>query len=267
MVRAIAVFLSCVLLFGEAAFGSSIKKIRNSAVTAALVAQEIKKGKRIIESGKTRDILHDPYLISALYYSNNFFARIRRHSNAHSPQNRIMLGLAPLITSDFREEYLAQLEELSSAETGKSVTPLDSYHLGECLRRCHKDAIDLFTEEGSTVRSITWGIVVLGEEGWRSSHPFATTSRKGGNEVIIFSPATKEFYRYCHLGDISVHDGNIVRAGDAIGTVGHTGLNASRKNHGKHLHLEINKYDSFTHAISPRSARELNEFLESLRPR
>jgi murein DD-endopeptidase MepM/ murein hydrolase activator NlpD len=37
--------------------------------------------------------------------------------------------------------------------------------------------------------------------------------------------------------------GAFVTAGQVIGKVGHSGLNASQPKHGRHLHFEINEYD------------------------
>jgi murein DD-endopeptidase MepM/ murein hydrolase activator NlpD len=42
---------------------------------------------------------------------------------------------------------------------------------------------------------------------------------------------------------VDVAAGTTVEAGQQIGTVGHTGFNASRKGHGRHLHFEVNEFD------------------------
>jgi murein DD-endopeptidase MepM/ murein hydrolase activator NlpD len=36
--------------------------------------------------------------------------------------------------------------------------------------------------------------------------------------------------------------GQVVAAGETLGAVGHTGLNASQAGHGGHLHFEANEY-------------------------
>jgi murein DD-endopeptidase MepM/ murein hydrolase activator NlpD len=60
--------------------------------------------------------------------------------------------------------------------------------------------------------------------------------------VIVFDPATDRLYRYCHFGSVVVVPGNVVEPGDPIGTVGHSGLNASRPRHGGHVHFEVNRW-------------------------
>jgi murein DD-endopeptidase MepM/ murein hydrolase activator NlpD len=100
--------------------------------------------------------------------------------------------------------------------------------------------------------------VVLADHDWRSDDLFSTTSRKGGNAVILFDPDHDRFYRYCHLSAVEVHPGDIVAAGQDIGRVGHSGLNASMPGHGRHLHFEMNSYrDGHVSASDSRQLRAL----------
>ncbi len=110
-------------------------------------------------------------------------------------------------------------------------------------RTNHEYALDLFTPEGTPVRSATRGVVVLADKTWTPGDPFSTTSQKGGNTVIVFDPDGDRFFRYAHLDQVPVSAGQIVHAGEVVGTVGHTGLNASRPKHGGHLHLEVNQFE------------------------
>ena len=96
--------------------------------------------------------------------------------------------------------------------------------------------------------------------------PFSTTSQKGGNSVIVFDPDADRFLRYAHLEDVSVYAGDLVGAGDRIGTVGHTGLNASRPKHGRHLHFEINEFKA-GHVRPLRAAELWSVFAASARAR
>jgi murein DD-endopeptidase MepM/ murein hydrolase activator NlpD len=111
---------------------------------------------------------------------------------------------------------------------------------------------------------MTSGVVVLAQEGWDPEQPLATVSQRGGNEVIIFNPETNRFYRYCHLDMVFVQTRDIIPAGVALGTVGHSGKNASRKGHGQHLHLEINQYDPKTHARGSVSRKALTQILRKI---
>lgn len=263
----IIAFLSCTVLLGESARGSTTKKDASTAVAAIRVQQETERGEKIISGGAVKDVLGDPYLVSALYYSDMYFRKQRR---AKGPQNELVVALASLVEKDFREKYMANLEGLvaaskdhpSEALQRAMVAPIDHYSFGDCRRSCHTDAIDLFTEEGSLVKTMVRGVVVLAQEGWQTGRPLSVSSPKGGNEVIVFDPETKRFYRYCHLDKVLVHPGDIIPAGGAIGTVGHTGLNASRAGHGQHLHLEVNWYDSAKGVTHPLLRKQLIDLLK-----
>jgi murein DD-endopeptidase MepM/ murein hydrolase activator NlpD len=121
--------------------------------------------------------------------------------------------------------------------------------------------MDLFIREGSPVRSASAGVVLLAEEGWTEADPFSTSSHAGGNQVIVFDPVTDRFYRYCHLDSVEPVAGKVVEPGTLLGTVGHTGLNASRPRHGGHLHFEVNRWKDGE--MRPFTAKELWELLRS----
>ncbi|MEO8660349.1 MAG: peptidoglycan DD-metalloendopeptidase family protein, partial [Bryobacteraceae bacterium] len=94
------------------------------------------------------------------------------------------------------------------------------------------------------------GVVIVAESGWTEADPFSTSSRLGGNSVIVVNPVIHRMYRYCHLESVLVSAGELLRSGQTIGTVGHSGINASRPRHGGHLHFEVNEYDvSGVHAM------------------
>jgi murein DD-endopeptidase MepM/ murein hydrolase activator NlpD len=129
----------------------------------------------------------------------------------------------------------------------------------------HPFAIDLFVNEGSAVRSAWRGLVVLAEGGWRPLEWFSTSSVRGGNAVIVFDAGANRFYRYAHLESIYVSAGDFVEPGDQIGAVGHTGFNAARKGHGRHLHFEINEFDARTSLVSAVGHDALEAMLEAAR--
>jgi len=132
-------------------------------------------------------------------------------------------------------------------------------------RKNHEFALDLFTDEGTPIRSATRGVVLLADKEWISGEAFSTTSQKGGNSVIVFDPDANRFLRYAHLQDVSVCAGDLFGAGDRIGTVGHTGFNASRPKHGRHLHFEINEFNAGQ--VRPLKAAELWSVVRGKRPR
>ena len=81
---------------------------------------------------------------------------------------------------------------------------------------------------------------------------------------IVFNYLTKEFFRYAHLNKVAVSPGELVMAGDNLGTVGHTGKNASLPGHGQHLHFEIRKYLSVKNINQPLMADDLRKLLGNL---
>jgi len=219
--------------------------------TEEIVQREIGECKDIIQNERYEDIIKNPYLVSALYYSEECLNTLDLDPGSPS---EIILRIYPLITRAFRERYLQRLHAdilkriITENQTGEIISstessPLDSISAGANLRDNHQDAIDLFVEEGSPIRSMSGGIVVLSENGWEKDDQLSTSSTRGGNTVIVFNPQNQSFYRYAHMKETKVVTGAIVSAGEEIGVVGNSGINASKAGHGKHLHLEINNYD------------------------
>jgi len=232
------------------------------------VARETLRGKAAIEHG-AEAILADPYAVATIYYSMRF---TKKALVAHSPQNRIVGSLATGMKNETKKKFLSYLAEQYQSKTSAVspssqtlASPLEHYAL-QWFEHSHPDAIDLFTKEGLPVYSMTDGIVVIAQADWNPLDPFSTVSQKGGNEIIVFDPRHETFYRYCHLATVLVVPGDIVRSRQPIGTVGHTGLNASRKNHGNHLHLEINVYHDEKHSTISLSRNELRKILERIQP-
>jgi len=108
------------------------------------------------------------------------------------------------------------------------------------------DALDLFvTREGVPVRSPVDGLVIAAGDdwlgGWRRHGGFhyegGGLSRRAGNGVIVFDAGSGAYLYFAHLHrGVLVHAGDVVRRGQQLGRVGHTG-NAATPGHGHHLHL------------------------------
>ena len=274
MRRAFAV-LVCGLICAPGLLWGAPQKEPDQAMLE-FMRQEVERAKSTIATSDPDPILDDPYQVSALYYSDSYFEKLqasklkKRNKSAPTPQDEIVLAIKPLLLPEVENRYLGHLRELFAEATdgGKGealVAPLDNYGFRKCSSRCHGDAIDLFTDEGSLVRTMASGVVVLAEDDWQPDRPFATVSQKGGNEVIIFNPETNRFYRYCHLDMVFVEARDIIPAGVAIGTVGHSGKNASVKGHGQHLHLEINQVNPSTGSRSSLSRKALTQLLKKIR--
>ncbi len=108
------------------------------------------------------------------------------------------------------------------------------------------EALDIFvTREGVTVKAPVSGVIVASGDDWEGGWARARggfhyegggLSRRAGNGVMLFDPGTGDYHYFAHLQrGIDVRTGDLVRAGQSLGRVGHTG-NASQPGHGRHLH-------------------------------
>jgi murein DD-endopeptidase MepM/ murein hydrolase activator NlpD len=111
------------------------------------------------------------------------------------------------------------------------------------------EALDVFVREGTQVRSPVSGVVVAAGDHWRGGYSRSRDfwyegdglSRRAGNGVIVFEPATGAYIYMVHLQPgVLVRTGDLVRRGQAIGRVGRTG-NASYPGRGRHLHLAVKR--------------------------
>ncbi len=232
----------------------------------ARVADEVLKAREILDELTTRNALASPYLVSAVYYHDAFLNDFPTDRSSAAPERRIIGQIGRLLTPETKSRFLQILHEVWSESDPpgppRSAEPV-AYRVVSG-RRSHHYAIDLFAYEGAPVSSVSRGLVVLAEGSWSPEDPFSTTSRKGGNAVIVFDPDRDRFYRYCHLSCVDVFPGDFVAAGQHLGDVGHSGLNASRPGHGRHLHLEANAFaDGHVRALD---YQQLRAMLRSWRP-
>lgn len=221
----------------------------------------------VLQSGNLENILKNKYLVSALYYSNEALTVIKNKNEAErTPQENTILQITQIINSEHRNKYMDVLRQKVEHEnlSPKLNKPLDKFEAGNILKN-HKDAVDLFTEEGSSIYSVSSGVVLLAEDGWNKNDLSSTSSQKGGNTIIIYDDAHKRFYRYAHLNEINVKAGDILDTDTVIGTVGHTGINASKPGHGNHLHFEINIYDQAENHNRAMSAAEIKGMLDRIK--
>jgi murein DD-endopeptidase MepM/ murein hydrolase activator NlpD len=107
-------------------------------------------------------------------------------------------------------------------------------------------ALDIFVRrEGVTVRSPVSGVVVAAGDGWRGGwrrrqglwYEGGGMSRRQGNGLLLFDPGSGGYFLFSHLQEgVLVRTGDIVRRGQPLGRVGHSG-NASQPGRGRHLHI------------------------------
>jgi murein DD-endopeptidase MepM/ murein hydrolase activator NlpD len=209
----------------------------------ARVADEVAKAKEILGDLNSTNVLASPYLVSAIYYHDGFLDDFPADRSSGSPERRIIGQISNALTAEVRSRFIRLLHETWS----RTAPPLQQYrppvaYRVMSARRSHHFAVDLFAPEGAPVVAVSRGLVVLADRDWSKENLFSTTSRKGGNAVIVFDPDQNRFYRYCHLSAVKTSVGDVVAAGAELGQVGHTGLNASRDGHGRHLHFEANEW-------------------------
>jgi murein DD-endopeptidase MepM/ murein hydrolase activator NlpD len=229
----------------------------------ARVASEVAKARQILNDLSAENFLDSPYLVSALYYHDGFLSEFPVDRSTAAPERRIVGQISSELSPEQKARFIRLLHEVwERSGAGAQARPTEPVDYSKCCGR-HGYAVDLFAPEGTAVRAVSRGIVVLADRDWRSDDLFSTTSRKGGNAVILFDPDHDRFYRYCHLSAVEVHPGTVVAVGETIGRVGHSGLNASLPGHGRHLHFEANAYrDGHIRALD---SRQLRAFLRQWR--
>jgi murein DD-endopeptidase MepM/ murein hydrolase activator NlpD len=254
-------------------------KVAPSGEIEARVEAENRKADTILANLDPATLFDSPYLFSALYYRDAFLSTYAEDRADADPARRIIAHIKRQLTPEKKaaiirllqqqiEERAAGADAAAGGDAGDSapaeapvVAPvaLGGPNRYRKTRRIHPNAVDLFAREGSPVRSASRGVVLVAENGWTESDPFSTTSHAGGNTVIIFDPATNRFFRYGHLQSVQAIPGARVDAGFPIGQVGHSGLNASRNGHGRHVHFEINRFENGS--VRPLSYKEVWDLL------
>ncbi len=206
------------------------------------VAAEVAKARRILDDLNKENLFASPYLVSAIYYHDDFLSDFPVDRNTADPERRIIGQISNVLPPERKARFMRLLHEVwaRSGPAGPERVALPVAY--SVAGGGHRYAIDLFAPEGAPVYAVSRGLVVLSERDWSAVSLFSTTSRKGGNAVIVFDPDHDRFYRYCHMSAVQVSAGTLVAAGQVVGSVGHSGLNAARPGHGRHLHFEANEY-------------------------
>jgi len=227
------------------------------------VEAETEKAKNVVDALREDNLFDSSYLIASIYYHDGFLSDFPDEKTDADPARRIVARLQRDLTPATKEQYATLLVQYWGETAPYADAPPDRFVIPVPYERPapqpkprkrfrwrharravnHEFAVDLFTNEGTPVLSCTRGVVVLADRDWVPGQAFSTTSQKGGNSVIVFDPDAERFVRYAHLDQVFVQPGVTVRAGDPLGNVGHTGLNASLPRHGRHVHLEVNQFE------------------------
>jgi hypothetical protein len=108
----------------------------------------------------------------------------------------------------------------------------------------NQDSLDDRTGSPVEVLSLADGIVVSTFSEWAPVPQEPGNGQRGGNYVWIYHPAFRVFAYYAHLKNITVTLGERVAGGQAIGTLGRTGINAFAERSPTHLHLMLLRAES-----------------------
>jgi len=103
----------------------------------------------------------------------------------------------------------------------------------------NQDGLDDSTGRPVEVVAHASGVVLSVNKEWE--YP---SDIRSGKYAWIFSPALDRYCYYVHLGSVSAKPGDIVEAGQAIGTLGRTGKNAYPKRSPTHLHFSCLSFDN-----------------------
>lgn len=98
----------------------------------------------------------------------------------------------------------------------------------------NQDCIDDKTKKHVNVLSVKEGVVIACTKNWDT-----TSTLRGGIYVWVYCPSEEVLFYYAHLNSVFVDTGDIVQAGQILGTVGRTGLNAYKKRSPTHLHFSM----------------------------
>lgn len=147
-------------------------------------------------------------------------------------------GIAALMLAGLGLCLLAALPVQAARNTQKFCFPLDTtaWRISDAYgertdpftgRTAFHQGIDLACAAGTAVRAVQDGVVLA-----------AAYSASYGNHLRILHPDGCET-RYAHLQYLYVRPGEVVQAGQILGTAGQTGRAT-----GAHLHLELWQYGS-----------------------
>jgi len=106
----------------------------------------------------------------------------------------------------------------------------------------NQDELDDATGKPVNVVSVSSGIVVAFSPEWKPD-----SILRGGRYLYIYDPSQNGIFYYAHQRRLLVKPGDIVSAGQAIGTVGRSGRNAAAPRSPTHLHVMFLAVDGGDH--------------------
>lgn len=101
----------------------------------------------------------------------------------------------------------------------------------------NRDCLNDKTKEPFYALAMQPGVVVSINQEWQPGNP------RGGKYVWLYNGQQELFQYYAHLNDVFVQPGQMIQAGDRLGTVGKTGFRKKHAHKTCHIHLMLLKYD------------------------
>ena len=209
---------------------------------------------------ETRRYTDSPWLIGALFYSQDYLNYVQRKRSL-KPHEHIIASVAQSLDIEKRIQYLEHIHqeasrifELDPSEhQRRSPIYKEPFSLGHSEDHSHQNALGIFPTDNPTATVFAPRDMLLllseggedGEGSWNPRDPLSTISPLGGNVIIGYSPSDQLFWRFAHLSQLSLPEDTPILAGSILGTTGSTGLNAAKPGHGDHVHIEVHQ------AISP----------------
>jgi peptidoglycan LD-endopeptidase LytH len=105
------------------------------------------------------------------------------------------------------------------------------------IRDSDQDCLDDRTHKPVAAVAAVDCLVLGTHTGWKSG-----SQLRGGNVAWLYNPNLQLLFYYAHLDKVMVKPGQLLKAGEAIGTIGRTGFSAAIKSSPTHLHLMVLQY-------------------------
>ncbi len=105
------------------------------------------------------------------------------------------------------------------------------------IRDTDQDCLDDRTNKPVAVVAVADCLVLGTHTGWQPGSPL-----RGGNVAWLYNPNLQMVFYYAHLDKVMVKPGQLLKAGEVIGTIGRTGFSAEKKDSPTHLHLMVLQY-------------------------
>ncbi len=87
--------------------------------------------------------------------------------------------------------------------------------------------------------SFSGGVVIATDTTWQPG-----SELRGGRYIWVYDPCLNGLFYYAHNSQVSVVPGQLVKAGQKLGEIGRTGLNAYKERSPTHVHMMFLRLDS-----------------------